>query len=217
MGKVFVHKKEVVCMLGLKTCGKDYNAQRYIKELDYKKIALADPLRQTLWNILGYTPYDYQEFKTCDIKATHKTTLCKIFGLTETFKITTVRKLLQNVGSEFKRQFGQTFWANKWKEAVLKSDKDVVCTDVRFNYEVEKALSLTRKKCKVKFIWCCYEGADFDEILKDKHESERFNQFIYFNREKYGLQDGSTISHKTMRQILKDYQNYLSSIYGDSN
>lgn len=210
-------KKEVVCMLGLKTCGKDYNAQYFIEKLGFKKIALADPLRQTLWNILGYKPDDYQEFKNCDIKATHKTTLCKFIGLTETFKISTVRKLLQNTGSEFKRLFGQDFWANKWKEAVLNSSKDVVCTDVRFDYEVEKALSLTRSGCKVKFIWCCYKNANFDEILKDNHESERFNQFLYYNRNKYGLQDGCTITHKTMRQILKDYNSYLGDIFGYSN
>lgn len=203
--KVIVHKKEVICMLGLKTCGKDYNAQRYIKELGYTKIALADPLRQTLWNILGYTPTDYQEFKNCDIRARHRTALCKFIHLTETFKISTVRKLLQNTGSEFKRLFGQDFWADLWKKAVLNSNKNVVCTDVRFGYEVEKALSLTRSGCKVKFFWCCYKGANFDEILKDKHESEKFNQFLYYNRERYGLQDGHAISHKTMRQILKDY------------
>lgn len=209
-------KKEVVCMLGLKTCGKDYNAQRYIKD-GYKKIALADPLREILWSVLGYMPDNYQEFKTCDIKATHKTTLYKIFGLTETFKITTVRKMLQNTGSVFKRLFGQDFWADMWKKAVLNSSKNVVCTDVRFDYEVKKALSLTRSGCKVKFIWCCYKNADFDEILKDYHESEKFNQFLYCNRNKYGLQDGCIISHKTMRQILKDYNSCLGDIYGYSN
>ena len=45
-------KKNIIAFMGLKTCGKDYQSQAYIN-IGYKKIALADPLREVAWNILG--------------------------------------------------------------------------------------------------------------------------------------------------------------------
>lgn len=196
-----INKKNLIVFLGLKNCGKDYNSQPYL-EMGFKKISFADPLREMVWSILDYTPnkeLNYDDFKKSD------TILKKSWF--KKIKITTGRKILQNAGSVIKRMFGETIWADLWVKSVLDSDTDVCCTDCRFTYEVEKALSLSRKGYNVSFIWVCYGKANFDEILKDKHESELLSQFIYYNQEKYGLHDLCEIKPKVLKQIISDFKN----------
>jgi hypothetical protein len=128
--------------------------------------------------------------------------------------ITTGRKILQNTGSVIKEFFGEEIWANLWYNSVIESKCNIVCDDARFTYEVKKALLLTRKGYKVKFIWCCYNGANFKEILKDTHESEALSQFIYKNQDKYGLYDGCEIKHSIIKQIIKEHEkNIVNSLF----
>lgn len=193
-------KKEIIVFLGLKNCGKGFNSKPYINS-GYKKLSFADPLREIAYDILDYTPdkkFNYDDFKMSDI------VLKK--GFFKKKKITTGRKILQNTGSVIKDFFGEDIWATMWYNSVLESGSNIVCDDARFTYEIEKALSLSRKGYKVKFIWCCYQGADFKEILKDSHESEALSQFIYKNQIKYGLYDACLIKHTTIKQIIKDYK-----------
>lgn len=192
-------KKEIIVFLGLKNCGKGFNAKPFI-ENGYKKISFADPLRDMVYDIINYIPYDgfnYDDFKMSDV------VLCK--NLFKRKRITTGRKILQNIGSVIKKFFGEDVWATMWYNSVLSHNTNIVCDDARFTYEIEKAISLSRKGYKVKFIWCCYNGANFKEILKDNHESEAFSQFIYKNQEKYNLCDGTIINHTLLKKIIKDF------------
>lgn len=206
-------KKQLKIFLGMKTTGKDYTAKEYL-ENGYKKIAFANPLREMLWSILGWEPKSTEEYN--ELKETPLTTekMTKIFGFIpnfETKKITTIRKMLQNLGSEMKNKFGETYWANLWCQEVLNSNCNIVCTDARFTYELKKALSLTKKGYKVEFIWCCYNKADFISILKDTHESEALAQYIYWHQSNYNLSDGCKISHATLQKIIKDYENFKTT------
>ncbi len=209
------NKKELVCMLGMRETGKDYNAQHFVG-MGYKKICFADSLREMLWKILGWKPdknFNYADFKKSYFSAEKGIKLLKFIPFLKFVAITTGRRMLQNLGSVIKEYFGETIWADLWGKEVIKQDRNVVCTDVRFIYEAEKALSLTRKGYTVKFIWCCYENANFDEILKDTHESEMLNQHIYYNQDKYNLEDGSEISHKVIKQIIKDFKEIYGNLY----
>lgn len=195
-------KKELVCFIGMKNCGKDYSAQPYI-EKGFVKIAFADTLRDMCYDILGYYPYfskEYDEFKKSDI------CLSKYWFMNKF--ITTGRKILQNLGSTIKKYFGEDIWAKLWYEQVLRYNTNTVVTDCRFPVEINKILSLTKKGYKVTFVWVCYEGANFKEILKDTHESEALAQFIYHNQIKYNLQDLTPISNTLIKQILKDFAEY---------
>lgn len=200
--------KQIVSMLGLKNTGKDYNAKPFI-EAGFKKIAFADSLRSILWGILGYTPdgdnIPYNDFKKCEFKVKK--------SLFKTESITTVRKMLQNTGSVFKELFGQNYWTNKWVKDVLESDNNkIVVTDTRFDYEIKKIISLKKKGYKVNFIWCQYEGADYNKLLSDTHESEALAQFMYKNRDKYGLYDTCTINEINMLKILKDFNKHNKNL-----
>lgn len=206
-------RKQVIAFLGLKTSGKDYNAKVYI-DAGFKKIALADPLRKMAWNILGYNPdlmgnIPYNEFKN-NILFTKENKKILNIPHTKEIEITSIRKILQNLGTECKKLFGEDYWCNLWYIDVINSEKNVVVTDIRFINEINTVLKLKDAGYDVMFIWCQYKGADYKNILKDCHESEMFNQFIYCNREKYGLQDLSVISEDLMKQIIKDYESRIN-------
>lgn len=210
-------EKSVICFLGCKGSGKDHNAQKFILN-GYKKIAFADALRSVVWSILGYYPIDdkykivdkdrftYSEFKKCNLFASRR-----IFNfipfISECVEITSVRKILQNTGSVFKELFGENYWTNIWYKKVLGYNGNVVVTDVRFPYEIRKILKLEKQGYNVMFIWCQYEHADWNKIMQDKHESEALSQFIYLHSCKYKLYDGAVIDNKTIKKIIKDFEN----------
>lgn len=203
------NNKKLICFMGLKHCGKGYNAQPYIK-LGFKKISLADPLREVAWNILGFNPeknndISYDNFKNCNLLAEIEHNFMGLISYHTGIKITSGRKILQNIGTEFKRLFGTDYWCNLWYDSVVNSGENVVCDDIRFPNEINTVLKLKDADYDVSFVWCQYEGADYKNILKDCHESEMLNQFIYCNRLKYGLHDGSIIDEKTMKAILEDF------------
>ena len=107
----------------------------------------------------------------------------------------------------FKELFGENYWTNIWYKKVLEYDGNVVVTDVRFPYEINKILKLKKQGYNVTFIWCQYENADWNKIMQDKHESEALSQFIYLHSCKYKLHDGSIIDDKTIKRIIKDFMN----------
>lgn len=193
---------ELICFLGTKRSGKDYNAQKYI-DVGYTKMALADSLRDMLWDILGWTPtvQQYNQRK--------ESSLWFLDGVLKLVKVTSIRKMLQNLGSFMRDNVDKNFWANIWYNKVLDSNKNVVCTDVRYPNEIKKAMSLSKRGYNVMFIWCCYEGADYTEILKDTHESESLAQFLYCNQDKYKLYNGCRINNTILKRILKDYETSL--------
>lgn len=207
-------KKDLVVFIGCKNFGKNWNAKPYI-ESGYKEIAFADSLRDMLWDILGFKPsedFTYDEMKK-SMLITHKVkkTILNIFKINKVIEVATFRVLLQNLGSTMKKKFGENFWTNIWYKKVIESGCNVVTTDIRFPNEIKKALSLTKKGYNVKFIWCCYSGANFVEILKDTHESEQLAQYIYWNQDEYKLFDGCPIDIDVINKILKDYSQLQKS------
>ena len=205
--------KELVVFIGCKNFGKNWNAKPYI-EAGYKEIAFADSLRDMLWNILGFKPsedFTYDEMKKSKL-ITHKVKrFLKIFNIKKTIEVSTFRILLQNLGSVMKKTFGDNFWVNIWYKKVLESDCNIVTTDIRLPNEIKKALTLIKSNYNVKFVWCCYSGANFQEILKDTHESEQLAQYMYWNQDKYSLFDGCPIDIDTINKILKDYSKFQKS------
>lgn len=202
------NKKNLICFIGLKQTGKGYNSEFYIQK-GFLKISLADPLRDMLWNIIGFGPtkeIPYNEYKKCILTTEIKTKKFGFIPWLEEIKITTIRNMMQNLGSVMKKYFGQDFWSNLWAKNVLDANCDVVCDDIRFTYEVKKALSFKRKGYDVRFIWVCYDKANFKEILKDSHESEALAQYIYYNQDKYNLHDLCEIKEKTLKQIIEDFE-----------
>lgn len=197
-------KKEIIVMLGLATSGKDYNAQIFI-ERGYVKVAFADALRSALWEVLEYEPKnngEYANFKKNEVK--YQVNPIKQHKITG-------RKLLQNIGSVFKKY---TKNEKFWNLALLNTIKDnnienAIITDCRFPYEIEDILTLEKDGYDVKFYWCCYSGNDYTKILNDNHESEALNQFIYHRQKVFGLfGDCCEIKKKTIKDILYFYKEH---------
>lgn len=205
------NKKDLVIFIGCKNFGKNWNARPYIAS-GYKEIAFADSLREMLWSILGFEPkedFTYDDMKKSMLFSYKIKRKFKIFK--QKIEVATFRALLQNLGSTMKQMFGDNFWTNIWYKKVLASDCNVVTTDIRFPNEIKKALTLAKKGYNVKFIWCCYSGANFVEILKDTHESEQLAQYIYWNQDEYKLYDGCPIDIDVINKILKDYSQLQKS------
>lgn len=205
-------KKEIITFLGLKTSGKDYRSYPYITYGGYIKKAFADPLREVLWGIMGYTPESYAEFKKEELVVNKRKKILGFIPSVKEIKITTIRKMLQNTGSVFKKLFGENYWTNLWYKDLLETggDNNIVVTDARFTYELKKILSLKKKGYRLRFVYCMYEGANYDELLADEHESEKLAQYMYTYREKYSLSDGKEIAETMIRRIVKDYEEFIN-------
>ena len=74
--------------------------------IGYKKIALADPLREVAWNILGYNPEEkgnipYNDFKNCNLSAEVEHKFMGLLPYYTDVKITSIKTLISLFFSMF--------------------------------------------------------------------------------------------------------------------
>lgn len=120
----------IIGLSGYAQVGKDTVAQYLIDNYGYKRVAFADPLRKSLYN-LNPTITDLPE-----VPEVHLAYAVDSIGW-ELVKQSSsqVRGLLQRMGTEVGRNlFGEDFWVNQAMQGISKFDK-VVFTDVRFPNE----------------------------------------------------------------------------------
>jgi hypothetical protein len=184
--------------LGVIGSGKSYRSQQLVDQ-GYKKVSVADALRETLWSILGWKPqtdWEYQEFK----KATMVCPNGKSFANGMTFFPISGRTMLQNIGETFKDIFGRDYWSELWYYNIRQSTtKDVVCDDIRFPEEVGEALQLLEDGYNVEFIFCNYNSDRYTP--NNTHISERYaHMLLALNKYKDGdvvdIEDLKTINEK---------------------
>ena len=172
-----LNKIMVVGFVGPLGSGKDYRASKLAKH-GYIKVALADSLRQSAWQILNWkpkNPEEYDLFKKSQIDI-------------EGFGKVDGRLFLQKLG-EGLREYDEDFWIKKWKNAIENLTKQgyskFCCTDIRYPNELEalKYFSNAETHC----IFCDYHSERYD--ADNKHISEQMAQdFI-----KKGYKDGDRI------------------------
>ena len=193
-------KQDIRVYLGALGGGKDFSAKPYIQK-GYKHCAFADTLRDILWDILGYKPKNYEKFKLSDVR----------LGFLN--KISTGRKLLQNLGSTLRKFIAEDVWVDILIKNIAFEPK-VVITDCRFSNEVAKLLKYAEKAgSNITFIWCCYPSKKYQQGLKETHESEALAQFI---TQRYNFKNGDTISIEQIKVILKDYKRFRLSKRGST-
>ena len=183
--------------LGVIGSGKSFRSQQLVDQ-GYEKISVADPMRETLWKILGWKPQtdeEYQAFKRYNLLDVPQ------------FHHITGRSVLQNIGETFKDLFGRDYWAKTWYKAVIRRymyipweelNQNIVCDDVRFPEEVNEALRMKEDGNEVDFIFCDYNSDRYNP--SNVHISERYAQAILaLNKYK----DGDAIDIKDLKIINK--------------
>lgn len=191
-----MENQKVKVFLGLMGSGKDYNAEPFI-QAGYKHVAFADALRNILYETLGYRPENYEKFKISDVR----------LGFLR--KISTGRKLLQNLGTALRKYIDKDIWVNTLIKNIVNTPK-VVITDCRFDNEVSKLIKYAEKTgCDISFVWCCYKSKKYEQGLKEKHESEALAQYITNNCD---FKDQEEISINDLKYIIKEYRKYKNSI-----
>ena len=166
-------KKLVIGMIGKAGSGKDTVGDYLVKNYNFKKIALADPIKtliKTTFMLDDHTVYD---------RVAREQPL-------EDFPEWSVRKLLQFIGTElFRNQFDNDIWVKLLLKQIKCQNYDrIVVTDIRFPNESEclrngkeidfYTIKTTRKNCIGKNVG-----------LKN-HESEKHNldaDFVLRNNE----------------------------------
>ena len=136
----------LIGLAGRKGAGKDTVAERLVEQHGFIRIALADPLKMAVANLFEITREQVDEFKQLGIDdlPVVEVFLARYNEQTEwTFSW---REFLQRFGTEMGRgTFGEDFWTDIWQreyDAVNEADMIVDATDVRYENEARRILSL---------------------------------------------------------------------------
>jgi len=179
--------KQLIAFTGLKGSGKD-TAAEVLLGYGFKVIKFADPLKAMMRAYLRTNgiPEDMIEmYVEGDLKET----------CLDEWEGCSTRYAMQTIGTEWGRyKIGDSLWVNSFKRRAAVHDL-VVCTDVRFNDEVNVIRSLGGK---------VYRIARPGQENNDMHESER--GIILLNVAGEIVNDGSIadLRAKVKRIILRE-------------
>jgi dephospho-CoA kinase len=163
--------KKIVGFCGVIGSGKDYNADKYVKE-GYIKVNFADVLKKIVFKMLKIeTNINYEVFKETYWNPVYKN-IPSLNG----------RDFLQ-VGNIIRNFIDENIWVNAWEKEIQKYDK-IVVSDVRYNNEAKKIISLGGE-----IYFCNYKG-NFKYNSKIKLESEQLSQSL-LNK---GFKDGDNLT-----------------------
>jgi hypothetical protein len=123
----------IIGLSGYAQSGKDTVAKVLVEKYGYRRVAFADPIRDLLYGMDPLVPKGYGEsvinYRLQDLVDSYGWEKIKV-------DYPEVRRLLQDVGVEARRLFGDTFWIYQALSDVAPQDK-VVVSDVRFENEAQ--------------------------------------------------------------------------------
>lgn len=120
----------LIAFCGYAQSGKD-TAASFLVEQGFKRLAFADILRQSLYNLNPIVHIDYWD----DSYERVQTLVDRVGWDVAKVSYPEIRELLQRMGTEVGRElYGENFWVDRVM-AQVKSTGDYVITDVRFPNE----------------------------------------------------------------------------------
>lgn len=147
-------KQKIIAFCGVIGSGKDHNANRYVKE-GYIHYNFADPLKQLIFETLKLNIKDHNMYEL--FKDNYWNPIAKVFPSFNG------RNLLQ-LGNIARKILGDDIWINAW-ETKIKDFEKIVVSDVRYNNEAKKIISLGGE-----IYFCNYKSMKYNS--KTKFESE---------------------------------------------
>lgn len=199
---------EIISFLGVVGSGKNYNANKLVKDKGFVHIDFKDSLLEMCSDLVGFDiSADYDWFKSHLVGMRRPgNRLAEAYCHTDTREmqsrhegLLTGRTLLQRLGTEVMRKRDSEYWTNQFHlkvDVLMANEKNVVNSDCRFPNEVEAV----RASGDFKFIFCDYKSPRYDASMV--HESEFLAQGLIL----VGLKDGDEIetSHFTQaEEIMK--------------
>lgn len=127
----------IVGLTGYKGSGKDTAADYLVEVHGFRKVAYADPLKDSVSALFDIDRTDIEEWKNDpDIHVTiTRTPSFKNIILERRFSF---REFLQRYGTEAHREiFGEDFWIKQFRALASSDDKRLVIPDVRFRNEAQ--------------------------------------------------------------------------------
>jgi len=184
----------VIGLTGKKGCGKDTVGDYLVRKYGFERMAFADALKQVCQTVFDLT----MEQMTDTIKKEQ---------MDERWD-TTPRQLMQIVGTQlFRDKLTECFphlkgsiWVGIVKQKILRSSKNIVLTDVRFENEAEMVRQFNGKLIQITRI---------DNNQSDKHVSE--NIHIQTN---YMLENNQTVEelYQEIDKIIAECDKYYEQL-----
>jgi len=146
-------EKEIICLVGPRGSGKDFNANK-LASMGAKKLALADPVRDIAWMLLNWKPSNEEEYERFKIEKLNPNDPSSVTG----------RQFLVNVGDGLRRQFGDDIWIDKLIEKIETTEcekNSYVISDVRYANEIIK---LSRKYSRLIIIFTNYKSERYEAV-----------------------------------------------------
>lgn len=157
------YNKNIIVVHGLKESGKTLLAERFIKKYGYKKVKMADTLKNMLRVLLREGGLSKKEIERCIEGDLKNKPLDILSGKTARFA-------MMKLGDEWRNFIDKELWVNIAVlkiERMLKKNKKIIIDDIRYPAEL-KVLSRFNP---VKIV-ITRKGKHFEEIKEDTHPSE---------------------------------------------
>jgi len=188
-------KKIIVGMFGKAGSGKDTVADYICDKYNFVRMALADPLKESIKHMFCLDDYTVYNRKAREEPLPD-------------FPEWSVRKLFQFIGTDLMRkQFDDAFWAKLLNKRIIKSQHPrIIVTDVRFPNEADYLYALSlEQKYSVSCIKVVRDGCVGHDVGIINHESE-----------KYDLPSDYVIENNDTFEVLYDeVDQVMYKIFGD--
>jgi len=206
--------KKVIVMLGAMKSGKTTYANEIIKnDKTFMKISFADALREEAWEILGYKPDNYDNFKKRIIYLDKcPDFISKILSISFPF-LNSGRQFLQNLG-EKRRKKNPKYWIEKVGKKIKNDARNIVIDDCRYKNELLYVYNICKKNNYELKVYFC----NWHEQVLSFHDSERLARYLssenaLFHREYLG--GLNTVVAKDGVHYSEDYPNLKKDILGN--
>lgn len=147
-------KRIVIAVSGRIKNGKDTIADHLIANHGFVKLSFAEALRQEVIRVWGRTidaihdmnvwiDRDSNTNDTCGTKGDHVMTAECVYNMLYIYKPKGIRELLQEHGTELRRNEDPMYWCKKWwegAEKLINTSERIVVPDTRFENEAKTIL-----------------------------------------------------------------------------
>jgi len=167
-----------------------------------------DALRKHVYDLIGYTPLDYERFKRCvvGLDSIPGGVALSNWALKLAPRLPTGRTVLQRLGTEVFRRRDPGYWVRNALVTIKDlnaSGHDVVIADCRFPNELSAVINYAAEtRITLCPVFCDYRSTRYD--AENPHESEKMSQKLLALATAAGLKDGDKIPMEILLKLIHE-------------